>query len=103
MEENFDEICLEPKCAETEPPKEMPSNFDMLKNFLKSGKDIVGGVMAGEELMVNEETFKARMNVCETCPLFVHETKRCLECGCFMNAKAVFKKTYCPLHKWEAE
>jgi hypothetical protein len=94
-------ICLEPNCEDSEPPKEMPSTYDMLKGFIKSGKDIVGGVMAGEGLLVEEEVFNSRMDICKTCPMFVQESSRCLECGCFMRAKAMFKKTYCPLHKWE--
>jgi hypothetical protein len=98
-----DMICLEPRCDDPEPQKEMPSTYAMLKGFIKSGKDIIGGAIMGEGLLVEEEAFNARMSICATCPSFVHETTRCSECGCFMRAKAMFKKTYCPLHKWEVE
>lgn len=98
-----DMICLAPKCDDAEPTHEMPSTYKMLKGFIKSGKDIVGGILTGDGLLVEEETFNNRLRVCEECPKFVKETSRCTECGCFMRAKAMFKKTYCPLHKWEAE
>ena len=101
MDEEHIEICLEPECGDTEAPKEMPSLFQMAKNLVNSGKDIVEGAMSGEGLLVPEETHNERMEICKSCPLFVHESSRCLECGCFMHTKAMFKKTYCPLHKWE--
>lgn len=96
------DICLEPKCNDEEPPKEMPSMYQMAKNFIGSAKDIVGGAMAGDGVVVTEEIFNERMKICSGCPMFEIEQKRCRECGCFMEAKSMFKKTYCPLHKWEA-
>ncbi len=102
-EKSIYDICLEPECNDPEPPKEMPSVFEMAKNFIQSGKDIVGGVMAGEGLLVSEEVFNTRMKICSECPLFEAHHKRCSECGCFMEAKSTFKKTYCPVGKWNAE
>lgn len=98
---NPHDICLEPKCEETTPPKEMPSMFDMAKGFINSGKDIVGGMMAGDGLLVTEETHQLRMNICNSCEMYDLVKKRCTQCGCFMHTKSMFKKTYCPIHKWE--
>lgn len=95
-------ICLEPKCGDEEPSKELPSLTDMAKGFLGSFKDIVGGVVQGEGLIVPEHVYAHRMSLCNTCEFFRHEDKRCTQCGCFMEAKTRFKKTYCPIHKWES-
>ena len=103
MTNPFEDICLEPKCGDSETPKEMPSMYQMAKNFIGSAKDIVGGVMAGEGVLVSEEIFNERIRICNECPMFESSNKRCSECGCFMEAKSAFKKTYCPLHKWNSQ
>lgn len=95
-------VCLEPKCND-EAPKELPSFADMAKGFLGSAKDVVTGVVQGEGVMVTEEIYTNRMNICNACEFFRREDKRCTQCGCFMEAKTRFKKTFCPVHKWEAE
>lgn len=43
---------------------------------------------------------EARMQICEQCPRFVHITKQCKECGCFMNLKTKLSGAKCPLDKW---
>lgn len=94
-------ICLEPKCDDTEEPK-LPSIFDQAKGFINSAKDVVGGALAGDGVTVDESIYNSRMSICRECPLLIKETERCSECGCFMKVKAMFKKTYCPVGKWES-
>lgn len=48
----------------------------------------------------NEELSLSRLSVCEGCERFVHFTKQCLECGCFMNMKTRLLNAKCPLGKW---
>jgi hypothetical protein len=93
-------ICLEPKCDDSEPLKELPSFVDMAKNLLGSAKDIASGALSGKGVLVDEEVYNTRMNICAACPSFKPETKRCAECGCFMEAKARFKNVSCPIGKW---
>lgn len=93
-------VCLEPKCGDEEQPKELPSFTDMARGLLGSAKDIVGGVVHGEGLLVTEEIYTERMSMCNTCEFFRKEDKRCTQCGCFMEAKTRFKKTFCPVGKW---
>jgi hypothetical protein len=95
-------ICLEPKCNDEEPSKELPSFTDMAKGLLGSAKDIVTGAVQGEGVMVTEEIYTERMSICDTCEFFRKEDKRCAQCGCFMEAKTRFKKTFCPVGKWGA-
>jgi hypothetical protein len=94
-------VCAEPECNdEVEPPKNMPSAYNQLKGFLSSAKDIVGGVMAGEGAFVTEDIRNDRLKECHSCEFFDNRSERCSQCGCFMNTKSMFKKTYCPVGKW---
>lgn len=52
---------------------------------------------------VSAEIREERYNTCKACPAFIEKTKRCSECGCFMEAKswvAGNPDTLCPLKKW---
>lgn len=95
-------ICLQPECHDSEPPKEMPSMFQQASGFINSAKDVIGGVMAGEGLKVTEEVYNERMALCMSCEFLEKEHVRCTKCGCFMKVKSAFKKTYCPVGKWNA-
>jgi hypothetical protein len=48
----------------------------------------------------DEETAKARMDICETCPSLLKLTHQCKECGCFMKLKTKLIEAVCPLGKW---
>lgn len=95
-------VCLEPECHDSS-TKELPSFSDMAKGFIGSAKDIITGVVQGEGLLVTEELHNHRLNICNGCEFFRLEDKRCSKCGCFMEAKSKFKKTYCPIGKWNAD
>lgn len=93
-------ICLEPTCEDETPPKELPALTDMAKGFLGSAKDVISGVVQGDGVLVTDVVYEQRMAICNTCEFFRQEDKRCTQCGCFMEAKTKFKKTYCPVKKW---
>jgi hypothetical protein len=92
-------ICLEPECNDDEENK-MPSVVDMAKNLFESGVDIAGGVLMGEGLVVDHETQQLRLSICNSCEFLEQASQRCIQCGCFMNAKTHFKKVSCPINKW---
>jgi hypothetical protein len=53
---------------------------------------------------VTEEIRDERYDTCKGCPHFIEESKRCSECGCFMEAKTWIggdPKTLCPKKKWK--
>jgi len=61
-----------------------------------AARAVTGGKVASD---VREE----RMAVCRNCPFFIEKTKRCSECGCFMEAKTWINydaKKLCPKQKW---
>ena len=61
---------------------------------------------AGQALMhgkVSEEIRNERYDTCKACPFFVEDSKRCSECGCFMEAKTWVggdPNALCPKQKW---
>lgn len=95
-------ICLEENCeGKDTPEQELPSTMEMMRNLFKSSKAIIGGVLAHEGMLVFDDVFERRMSICKECPFFIQESKRCSKCGCFMEKKAMFKKTECPIGKWK--
>ena len=53
---------------------------------------------------VSAEIRNERYDTCKACPAFVENSKRCSECGCFMEAKTWVggdPDALCPLKKWE--
>ena len=53
---------------------------------------------------VSAEIREERYDMCKSCPFFLEDSKRCSECGCFMEAKTWVggdPKSLCPKQKWE--
>lgn len=53
---------------------------------------------------VSKEVREERYNTCKACPAFIEDSKRCSECGCFMEGKTWIggdPKALCPLKKWK--
>lgn len=94
-------ICLQENCEDKDTPEqELPSTLTMMRNLFRDGRAIIGGALAHEGLLVFDDVFERRMSICKDCPFFIQESKRCSKCGCFMEKKAMFKKTKCPEGKW---
>ena len=52
---------------------------------------------------VSAEIREERYDTCKACPFFDAESKRCKDCGCFMEAKTWVggdPKMLCPQKKW---
>lgn len=52
---------------------------------------------------VTEEIRNERYDTCKGCPFFIEDSKRCSECGCFMEAKTWIggdPDMLCPQKKW---
>lgn len=53
---------------------------------------------------VSKEIREERYDTCKACPLFNAESKRCNDCGCFMEAKTWVggsPDSLCPQKKWK--
>ncbi len=52
---------------------------------------------------VSAEIREERYDTCKACPFFVEDSKRCSDCGCFMEAKTWVggdPDVLCPQKKW---
>lgn len=47
-----------------------------------------------------KELAKKRLAICEQCPRYNLERKKCLECGCKMPTKVLIPITKCPKGFW---
>jgi len=71
----------------------MPSRRQMAKNLGKTIREI-----ASDPRWVTPEEKKKRMDICNSCEHFTGS--RCRKCGCFLQTKAKFKASHCPINKW---
>lgn len=74
-----------------------PSVGRMAKGFMRTaGQAMVNG-------KVEREVREERYDTCKACPFFNPESKRCNDCGCFMEAKTWIggdPDMLCPQKKW---
>jgi hypothetical protein len=66
------------------------------------GKAIVKEVVAiasGQSGVTDDEILE-RMDLCRACEMYDAQQNRCNACGCFLNAKALFRSAECDLGKW---
>lgn len=77
--------------------KQMPSTRKMAQGLIRTaGQALRHGKVSAE---IREE----RYNTCKACPAFNYESKRCSDCGCFMEAKTWVggdPDMLCPQKKW---
>lgn len=79
-----------------------PSLFQQARNLAKqvwvSGTSTV---LQGKPLLASAEKAYTRLEICQGCEFF--RDKRCLKCGCFMEAKTQLEVATCPVNKWGPE
>jgi hypothetical protein len=76
--------------------KKMPSWAKMASNFASTMAEFA---TSGFKI-ADKELYEERINICKECPSFT-DSERCVECGCFMKAKAGIMEAKCPLNKWK--
>jgi hypothetical protein len=79
------------------PKKKMPGVGTMAKGLAQTAGQAVRFGKASAE--VREERYRT----CKACPLFDPDSKRCTDCGCFMEAKTWVggdPDMLCPQKKW---
>lgn len=83
--------------AKKPPTRVRASMKTMVKGLAKTTRQ---AVFNGK---VSSEIREERYDTCKACPSFVADSKRCSDCGCFMEAKTWVggdPDTLCPLKKW---
>ena len=48
----------------------------------------------------DRELVESRLAICNTCPWFSKNLKRCRKCGCFMKLKTTLIQAKCPEGHW---
>ena len=74
-----------------------PGLGKMAKGLIKTGGQAI------RHGRVSSEIREERYDTCKSCPLFDKESKRCNDCGCFMEAKTWVggdPDMLCPQKKW---
>lgn len=82
--------------------------IDPHKTIKANRRQMAGNLMrvAGQAIRhgkVSSEVREERYDTCKACPFFNAESKRCNDCGCFMEAKTWVggdPKMLCPQEKW---
>jgi len=80
--------------------EDYPDFWQQMQNFQEFLKDVGQGVKEGNSLLVSEEKRQLREDLCNECSQFNKVTKRCKQCGCFMEMKWRFTKSECPIMLW---
>lgn len=82
--------------------KQYPSLGQQAKNLAQFSWDLMKYLHnnQGAPLMVSDEIYKERTAICKSCDKFDDLQNKCMECGCFIPAKAKLVLDSCPLNKW---
>lgn len=47
------------------------------------------------------KTRQEKIEICESCPMFLSRTRQCAVCHCFIDLKAAIPIFNCPRDKWK--
>ena len=85
--------------------KDEPSFIEKTKNFANFSWDIITYIKKNgpESLVVSDETYNVRHEICKSCEMWIKKKDMCAECGCFIPAKARVILESCPLDKWSQD
>jgi len=81
--------------------KEYPSLFQQGKNLAEFSFELIKNAIQTGALQVSEEVKNQRLEICRACDKYDAGQIRCIECGCFLEAKTGFSLDSCPLGKWK--
>ena len=85
--------------------KQYPSLGQQAKNLANFSWELVQYITQNRDavLFVSDEVYKQRTEICRSCDKFDEFENKCVECGCYVPAKAKIILDSCPLNKWVAD
>ena len=84
---------------------DMPSFSDMAASFgsalFSTGKQLLKKTVDSRtNIFITAEQKAERLEICNNCPYYNHQQKRCRKCGCKMVYKTQLKVSKCPMNLW---
>lgn len=76
-----------------------PSPIKLATNLVSAIAKETAAIATGKPGVTDEEIME-RMDACRACEMYDDQQNRCKACGCFLNAKALFRSAECDLGKW---
>jgi glycosyltransferase involved in cell wall biosynthesis/ADP-heptose:LPS heptosyltransferase/predicted O-methyltransferase YrrM len=77
-----------------------PSIVQEAMNLAKSAAKVVSDAAKGKDVVASKEEQDRRLGICEKCDIYDIARKRCRQCGCRMDMKAMLASMRCPIGKW---
>jgi hypothetical protein len=90
----------EKKLPELIDENQYPDFWEQIKSFQEFAKDVGQGAASGNGFLASKELQEKRIEICNECPDYNKDQKRCYKCGCFMEHKIKFANVKCPASKW---
>ena len=70
-------------------------------NAIKALVRFIRALFTGRVVFVPREVKEQRVEVCEVCPNFDEDFRRCRRCRCLVDVKAVLATEACPDGHWK--
>jgi hypothetical protein len=85
--------------------QDYPSIFRMARNLAGSLAEVASSAFEGGDIVVEEEEFLDRLEICCDCALLDPSQIRCTHesCGCFLKVKGRLAAMCCPLYLWPGD
>ncbi len=82
--------------------KNYPPIGEQAKNLAQFSWELIQYIHKnrGGPLTVSDEVYHERTSICKSCIKFDDLENKCMECGCYIPAKAKMIIDSCPLDKW---
>ena len=79
---------------------EFPSLPEQAKNMSLMIADVIRDAIQNNQIFAEKQEQKTRFDICQACEHFESESKRCKQCGCYMEQKVQYTAAKCPVNKW---
>lgn len=62
--------------------------------------NVITDEILGRAEKLDKRSVDERLVFCNECEKLFRPTRQCKKCGCFVDIKAKYAKSFCPLGKW---
>jgi hypothetical protein len=94
----WDGECPHGITIENIPTQKMPPVTEQILNLTQAVGRAFKALVTGEQVVADEATRKARIEICESCDQL--SDTRCAKCGCYTAKKITLQTEKCPIGNW---